>query len=77
MECTFLDERVAVPEARAMGHVHLDELVERAELLPGGKVVLSHFSARYDDDEIQRLIAGRVPEDWRAKISLLPPSASR
>jgi ribonuclease Z len=59
MECTFLDERVAVPEARAMGHVHLDELVERAELLPGGKVVLSHFSARYEDDEIQRLIAER------------------
>jgi hypothetical protein len=39
--------------------------------------VLSHFSARYDAGEIERLIAERVPEDWRVRTSLLPPSASR
>jgi ribonuclease Z len=71
MECTFLDERVSVADARTMGHVHLDEIVERGDLLPRGKVVLSHFSARYDELEIERSLDERVPEDFRPRISLL------
>ncbi len=70
IEATFLDERVTVAGARSMGHIHLDEVVERAALLPQGEVVLSHFSARYRTDEIASLIAARVPEDLRARVRL-------
>ena len=47
LECTFLDDRVSVAECRAKGHVHLDEIVERADLFENEAILLTHFSARY------------------------------
>jgi ribonuclease Z len=76
LECTFLDERVTASDARLMGHVHLDEIVERKELLPRGSIVLNHFSARYSPLDIQRTLSERVPEDCRARVNALPRSAS-
>jgi ribonuclease Z len=76
MECTFLDARVSVEDARMMGHVHLDEIVEHGELLPLGKIVLTHFSARYDPPAIERSLVERVPEDYRARINVLSRSTS-
>ncbi|HVW27292.1 MAG TPA: MBL fold metallo-hydrolase [Polyangiaceae bacterium] len=77
MECTFVDERVSVSDARTMGHTHLDEILACRELLRSGKVVLSHFSARYTPAEIERALAERVPEEWRPRISLLPRHPAR
>lgn len=68
IETTFLDERVDTASARSMGHIHLQEVIERAALLPEGEVVLSHFSARYRADEIESLIAARLPDDLRARV---------
>jgi ribonuclease Z len=70
MECTFLDGRVSVEEARNMGHVHLDEVLASTELLPCGNVVLSHFSARYRAEDVRRIIAERVPEELRRVLQL-------
>lgn len=68
IEATFLDDRVDTEGARSMGHIHLQEVIDRAALLPEGEVVLSHFSARYRQDEIEALIAARLPEDLRARV---------
>ncbi len=68
IEATFLDQRVDVAGARSMGHIHLQEVLERAALLPQGEVVLSHFSARYRPDEIESLIVSRLPQDLRARV---------
>jgi ribonuclease Z len=76
MECTFLDARVTVESARAMGHIHLDEIVQRKGLLPGGEIVLAHFSARYDRVDIERSLMERLPEDCRTRINVLSRSAS-
>jgi ribonuclease Z len=62
IEATFLDERVSVADAREMGHIHLDELGARQELLPPHDVVLHHFSARYTHQEIAEVCARRLPE---------------
>ncbi|HVJ91171.1 MAG TPA: MBL fold metallo-hydrolase [Labilithrix sp.] len=72
IESTFLDERVTVEGAREMGHIHLDELLVRSELLPKTEVVLSHFSARYDDREVRQLIEHRLPDALRATVRHLP-----
>lgn len=71
IECTFLDERVSVADARMMGHIHLSEIVERLELLPRANVVLSHFSARYAAAEIERLLERGIPESERARMMVL------
>ena len=70
MESTFLDELVSVAEARATGHIHLDELLQRSELLPKNEVVLSHFSARYRDEDVRRILGGRLPEELRPFVRL-------
>jgi ribonuclease Z len=70
METTFLDERVSVEDARSTGHIHLSEVLERAELLPRGDVVFSHFSARYSNDEVRKIVRSRVPEALGARVSV-------
>lgn len=77
MEATFLDDRVTVAEAREMGHIHLDEVLARRELLPKSAVVLSHFSARYDDPEVARIIGERLPGELRATVRTLPNDPGR
>jgi ribonuclease Z len=74
IEASFLDDRVAVADARAMGHVHLDELVARRALLGQPDVVLHHVSARYTPDEIPRLCAQRLPPETAARVRLLGPA---
>lgn len=76
MECTFLDERVSVAECRDKGHVHLDELAERAHLLTHEAIVLTHFSARYTPDEVRRLIRERLPAELAARVTPLVSAAS-
>jgi ribonuclease Z len=71
IETSFLDDRVAVSDARMMGHIHLDEVVARLELLPRTDVVFSHFSARYGRDEVQGILDQRLPAEMRALVRAL------
>lgn len=70
IESTFLDGLVDVEGARSTGHIHLDELLERAALLPKTDVVLSHFSARYRDEDVRRIVARRLPDELREAVRL-------
>jgi ribonuclease Z len=72
IESSFLDELVPAAEARAMGHIHLDELIDRAPLLPSTDVVFSHFSARYGADDVRDILARRLPDALRAVVRPLP-----
>jgi ribonuclease Z len=56
-ECTFLDARKPYAAARAGGHVHLDDLLPRAEAFHNDQLVLSHFSQIYDRSETAALLA--------------------
>lgn len=70
METTFLDDRVDVEGARSTGHIHLDEVLQRSELLPRTEVVMSHFSARYTDEEVRRIVPARLPEELHGIVKL-------
>lgn len=56
LECTFLDGRKSLADARAGGHVHLDELQPLAGCFRNGTLVLSHFSQIYTPREIPGLL---------------------
>lgn len=73
IESSFLDELVPTADARQMGHIHLDELIARAELLPRGDVVFSHFSARYSPADVERILARKLPESL-GQVRVLPGS---
>jgi ribonuclease Z len=64
MECTFLDERKPMESVRAGGHIHLNDLMERADRLTVDRLVLSHFSQMHSPDtlvELLRPLASKIP----------------
>lgn len=71
METSFIDERVGVEEARAMGHIHLDEVVARHQLFRNRDVVFTHFSARYGHHDIERAFT-RLPDELRQRVRAFP-----
>jgi ribonuclease Z len=74
LEVTFLDERVSVAECRAKGHTHLDEVIERAELFRNEALLLTHFSSRYTEADVTRILAQRLPERLRERCVAFVPS---
>ena len=74
LECTFLDERKNRRETRRKCHVHLDEIIERADLLQQAEeIVLMHFSQLYSPGEIRHLLNQKVPPELFKKIRPLLP----
>jgi len=69
-ECTFLPG-VSIAEARKKGHVHIDQLAERAgRFSEVGSLVLAHFSKRYRNAEVEEAIAN-LPHGLREKTTHL------
>ncbi|MGC4092886.1 MAG: MBL fold metallo-hydrolase, partial [Polyangiaceae bacterium] len=66
MEASFVDGRVSVEEARAMGHVHLDEVIARHDWFQNRELVLTHFSARYGARQVDEALQ-RLPDELRAR----------
>lgn len=71
LECTFLDDRVDLARVRESGHVHLDQIVERAELFENEHVILTHFSTRYAPDQVRAILAARLPPGLRERVTPL------
>ena len=67
LECTFLDDRVPVEKARGSGHVHLDELLPRLGQLSCEALLLTHFSARYSDEQITSILKRRLPAPFQER----------
>ena len=72
LECSFLwpEDR---DRAREYAHIHLDDLVSRADLFENEVVVLTHFSQRYRPGEIREALRA-IPEPLAARVvAFLPP----
>jgi ribonuclease Z len=73
LEVTFLDDRVSVESARRHGHVHLDEVIERAELFENQTILMTHFSTRYSRAQITDILSRRLPDSLRDRVVPLLP----
>lgn len=71
LECTFMETKVSVKKARAGGHVHLDEIAERADLFHNEVLLLTHFSRRYRPNEIAAAVEQRLPPKLKERVQLL------
>jgi len=77
VECTFLDERKALADARAGCHIHLDEVIERADRFANEHIVLMHVSQLYRPDEVAAVLDARVPPALRRRIvPFVPPTSN-
>ncbi|MBW1879195.1 MAG: hypothetical protein JRJ84_12605 [Deltaproteobacteria bacterium] len=75
LEVTFLDDRVSVERSRNKGHIHLDEVLERADLFQNEAILITHVSARYGNQEAHDILRRRLPPTLRDRVSVLahPP----
>lgn len=73
MECTFLDSRKTIEAARAGCHIHLDEVIERADRFANEHIVMMHLSQLYRPDEVAGILDARVPAALRSKIIPFTP----
>jgi ribonuclease Z len=76
VECTFLDQRKSLEAARAGCHIHLDELIERAERFENEHIVLMHVSQLYRPDEVAGVLDRRVPARLRGRIIPFVPDSA-
>ena len=72
LECSFV-----LPEdldrAREYAHIHLDDILARADRFANEVVVLTHFSQRYRPEEIRDALR-RIPEPLASRVvPFLPP----
>lgn len=74
LECSFLDERKAVSASRSGGHVHLDELLEKASAFQNEALVLMHFSQMYAPAEVHAILKRRCPPELWERIVVMAPS---
>jgi ribonuclease Z len=74
LECSFLDERKPLAASRAGGHVHLDELLERADAFRNEALVLMHFSQMYSPVEVHRILQRRCPRELWERIVVFAPT---
>lgn len=73
LECTFLDDRKPIAASRAGCHVHLDELLERAEDFNNEHIVLMHFSQIYSPREVHEILKRRCPPSLWKRITVFAP----
>lgn len=73
LECTFLDERKGRKECRDKCHIHLDEILERADRFENEHLVLMHFSQLYRPSEVFEILERRVPPHLAARLRIFAP----
>ena len=73
MEVTFLDDRVPVAQTRSKGHIHLDEVIARADLFENEAILFTHLSARHSGPEALAILERRLPPGLKERVTLLMP----
>ena len=73
LECTFLDDKKTLEASRAGCHIHLDELLERADELHNERIVLMHFSQLYSPAEVHKILKRRCPPRLRERLVVFAP----
>lgn len=70
IEITFTAPGHRREKIHKFGHIHLDDVLERADLFQNELVIASHFSTRYHDDQIQRTVSKRLPASLKDRLLL-------
>ena len=73
LECSFLDERKDLEASRAGCHIHLDEILERADLFDNEQIVLMHFSQLYSPAEVHAILERRCPRRLFERLVVFAP----
>lgn len=67
-EATFMGD-TTLEFAHDRGHTHLSEIAALAPTFGEGHVLLTHFSARYSDEEIVQAVTDQWPPAWQHQVT--------
>ena len=70
VEVTFLAPGHRKEKIHKFGHIHLDDIVERADRFRNELIIGAHVSTRYHPERAERLIQRRVPAALRERFRL-------
>lgn len=67
MEATFLDDQIDQAGSKRRGHVHLDDVLQHADLFQCQDLVLNHVSPRYGQEDAEKLVRDALPPGLRER----------
>jgi len=70
LELTFIAPDHRREKIRKMGHIHIDDLVERKDRFHNEVVIASHFSTRYNARQIRVLVDRILPDMLDGRLQL-------
>ncbi|MCA9057136.1 MAG: metal-dependent hydrolase [Planctomycetaceae bacterium] len=69
-EMTFFRPEHRKAKIHKFGHMHLDDIVDRADRFRNECIILSHLSTRTHEEEARRAVASRLPEELKQRVIL-------
>lgn len=69
-EMTFVAPSHRKTKIHKHGHMHLDDFVERQDRFKNECVIASHFSTRYQPEQIRRFVARALPDALGGRLRL-------
>ena len=70
MELSFVRPNHRREKIHKFGHIHLDDLIERADKFNNELIVCGHFSTRYHLNEVRKTVDRKLPEKLRERVKL-------
>jgi ribonuclease Z len=62
MEITFFAPDHRRDKIHKLGHIHLDDVVERKDKFKNQRIIASHFSTRYNNHQIRQYVNKQLPD---------------
>jgi ribonuclease Z len=69
-ELSFIRPSHRREKIHKFGHMHLDDLLERADRFHNELIICAHFSTRYHPQEVRRLVEAKLPATLRPRVKL-------
>jgi ribonuclease Z len=69
-ELTFFRPEHRKEKIHKFGHMHLDDLIERADRFRNNLIILAHFSTRYHERQIRKAVENKLPANLKDRVHL-------
>jgi ribonuclease Z len=70
VEMTFVAPGERPERIHKYGHMHLDDILARADRFENDWIIASHFSTRLPSSAIERIVAQRLPESLKGRLKV-------
>jgi ribonuclease Z len=67
-EMSFFREKHRREKIHKFGHIHLDDIIERADRFRNELIICAHFSTRYHPREVRQVLAAKLPASLKDRV---------